>query len=594
MASLDGFFNSKEGKLVDLSWLEVSQQDYDNLPFDATPSYISIPKLEEAWMHLEDSNTKLVPNIDLNFNAPQQPYPGNDALQSIPSLIEFTKKQMMAGKSGQDLVEAIKQKATPNLIKAAYAELQKLSKEQGLLGSVYIDPTTFSKCNDGAEFVAKRAKTARYVKAMSKCSGCFYNKQSRCEQYKKVIASEIPYGEDLFNFYSKHFSSVAGKNVLVTSKADLQKQFLAKEIQTTRVAEFKPTSSEVEKEKTLKDKEKEYKQHFEGLTEELSSISKEATTHDVALLLLKGYSSKVIRDYIKTKYSYDEFNSHRAIFDSVLSKQGSLGKVYFEINKVLPSEIRNASEIQSFITKYASRIPYVVLENNHPLHNTIFWVCSQLKKTVVASLSEIPKLAWESAFNEYPPAIKNKLAAIFEENPVKGLRLAFIQSDLAKNVLPLTENKDVYNLRSALDTTEYNPSNKTNVFFTTNKIAHALDRGYTLSSIVKTGRSLGLSDLNIASNIYKTLQQRESINKYQLDIHVKLPENVKVAVSQKDINQEMSQKKALANFDCQSASAPVDNMIADFGLKEAALSTSDVKSHKNDLEILELNQFNIG
>lgn len=589
MASLDNFFNTKESKLVDLTWLDISQDDYENLPFDATPSHISVPKLEEAWMHLEDSNTRLVPNIDLNFNP--TPAPAQDLLPDVNSLLNYTKRQMMAGKSGDDLIEAIREKATPNLIKAAYAELQKLSKEQGLLGSVYVDPTVFSKCTDGAEFVSKRAKTARYVKAMDKCSGCFYNKQSRCEVYKRVIAKEINYGEEIFNFYSKHFSTLVGKNVVIASKSELQRKFLEKEKEVSRVAEFKPSSKEFS-EKTLEEKSKEYQEQLEGLSKELSSISKTTVAQDVSMLLVKGYSGKVIRDYIKNKYSYDEFNSNRAVFDSVLSKQGSLGTVFLEADKMPREALQSEKEMHNFLSKYASRISCVVLaekdQNKDILNAKLTSVCSKLGKKVFSSLNEIPQHYWQAAFDQYPAAITNKLASVFESNPVKGLRLAFIQRDLAQNNASVVEAKDDFSLKASLDTTEYTPSEKQTVYFSAGKVASALDQGYTLSSIVKTAKKLGLDDSKIASSITKALESRDSIHRYQYDFNFKLPDALKVVATQKDVSLDLAKPSRIASFDSQSTSAPVDTSVLDLGLQESSLDTSDVSKKASALEVDEL------
>ena len=69
---LDSFLNTKEKRLVDLDWLNVSEEDYNNLPFDPVPHYIAEPKLVKEWSHEEDSKSlNLVPNSNLNFNSAQ-------------------------------------------------------------------------------------------------------------------------------------------------------------------------------------------------------------------------------------------------------------------------------------------------------------------------------------------------------------------------------------------------------------------------------------------------------------------------------------------------------------------------------------------
>jgi len=588
-SSLDKFLNEKEAKLVDLDWLDVNQKDYDNLPFNDIPQYIAIPKLEEAWSHREDTNFNLVPNVDLDFkyNRPQENKP-NDVLD----LLNFTKKQMMSGKTGSDLVEVIKTKATPNLIKEAYDRLKELSLEQGLLGNVYIDASVFSKCEEGSNFVAKRAKTAKYVKAIPKCNDCFYNKKGRCDIYRKFVAKEINYDEDLFNFYSKHFSSLRGKEVNITSKEDIQKEFLAKVVEKPRIAEFKPTTKEKE-EKSLEDITENYDKYMEDLKKELSNVKKESVEKEISMLLVKGYSGSVIRDYIKTKYSKEEFTLNKDAFNSVLAFQGSAGEVFMDLDK-LPIDTKDQGKLKDFLKDHAQKVKFLVVDpkgqhGKGPDYKKIEDVSRQLNKKIVPTINDIPKHAWKEAFEEYSDIIKNKVGFIFESNPVKGLRLAFIQKELTKTNFKVLKRAEDYNLKATLDTTEYNPQGKNEVYFTPKKISNALDKGYTLSCIINTGKKLGVDENSITLNIKKAFENISSVHKYQVDVPVTLPKNVKVVVSQKDVSSDLDKPLSeIHEFSFNSSKAPVDSMVSDFGLKESSITIEDSEKQSYEVDLKSL------
>ena len=322
LGNLDNFLTEKD-KIVDFSWLDINPDDYNNVPFDDTPEYIAIPKLQEAWRHLEDSNINLVPNSDLNYNY-KTPQP---AEQDILEVLNFSKKQMMTGKKGKDLANLISDYASPEIIKVAYQYLAALKDEYGLLGTVYIDPTVFAKCSEGAKFLKKRAKTARYVKKMGKCGGCVFNDCGRCQVYKRNIASEIPYGPELFSFYAKHFN-LNGSKTEINSISDLKKAFLEEDEKKVKYAENKPVDKTPEK--TLKEKTDQYKDELDNLKKELSKVFSSKISYDISALLMKGYDAHIVKKHIMSKYSKKELNESKEIIAEVLSQQGSRGTIYID------------------------------------------------------------------------------------------------------------------------------------------------------------------------------------------------------------------------------------------------------------------------
>lgn len=594
---LDGFLGDKEKRLVDLDWLNVNLEDYNNLPFNSIPSYIAVPKLVKEWSHTEDSkNTKLVPNSEFNFNYNLPSKMSSDIDKDVQDILKFTAKEMMSGKTGKELVNAIKEKANPLVIKAAQEHLASLAKEQGLLGGVYIDPTVFSSCSEGSLFVAKKAKTAKYIKSMSSCNECIHNDNSRCAVYKKRISSEIIYDKELFNFYSKHISSLLGKSIDIQSKNDLQKAFTERREDTKRVAEYKPKISKTEEENldTLSKKTEDFKNQIKSLKTELSNVFGSKISRDISKMMVKGYSAKVIKDHISSKYSSEYIKDNKDIFNQILSKQGTLGKVYVEAD-MFPQDIPLANNLDSI-----PNVMYIVIRPDSPVTKnpglgTFENRCRGLNKVIVDSPQNIPNEAFMSEFQKYPEQVKSKLSSVFKKDPIQGLRLAFLQTDLTKRTSKvITENFD---LQAKLDPTRYEPEVNTEISLTPKKIANALDKGFPISSIIKTGRKLGVDDETIKANLKIAFESVQSLHKRQIDVQVVLPKNVKVKVSQKDISFELDKKyneHTAHSITFGSSEAPVDTLVKDLELKDSNLDMKDIDKKSSEIEISGMNEFTIG
>jgi len=590
---LDSFFNKESKSLADLDWLDINQAEYKNLPFDPTPEYIMVPKLEKIWDHTDDQNSfNLVPNSDLDFNykSPDTTKLDNSNMKDVNQLLDYTKTQMMAGKKGNQLINLIKNKSATHIIKKSYEYLEKLSKEQGLLGNVYIDPTVFNKCTDGAEFVRKRAKTAKYVVAMSKCAGCAFKRDNRCEVYKKHLASEVSYDQDLFDFYNKHFSSL-GRDSRIASKQDLANAFTFEKKKETKVAEYKPKISKKEEdEETLEKKKEKFEKQFTELKKELSEKFSSKISKEIAVLMVKGASNKSIKEHLSLRYSSADIIKNKKTISAILSKQGTLGKVYLDAS-LLPVNICNAKEAKLFFENNARDVKYV-------LSNCSCTSCSCksiLSKKVISNISEIPNDAWDSSFKGYSDDIRSKLSSIYSENKEKGLRLAYLQSELELNNIKSPKKVESYNLKATMDTTEYSSVIDKDIYFTPKKIVAALDKGFTISSIISTGKNLGVKDKEIKSNIREAFKNHvATVNKYQLDVPMDYPVNLKIKLSGKDVSMDLDKPLTeIHTIAYNSSEAPIDSMVTDLGLKESGLDSSLADNKYENIEISGLDQFTI-
>jgi hypothetical protein len=588
IGNLDKIFMNP-GKLSDYSWLDIDIKDYDNVPFfDPIPEYMAVPKLETQWKHLNENTFNLIPNSDFDFNYKT---PQDNNIQDIPLLIDSIKKQMMSGKNGKDLVSSLQGKVSLEVLKLAKDELSKLAKEQGLLGVVYIDPTVFKKCADGASFLEKRAKTAKYVKSMSKCAGCTFNKQGRCEVYKKLLAKEIAYNSELFSFYSKHFSNILGKEVNIDSVESIKKAALFKEKEEVKYAQNKPVDKS--KEKSLKDKEKEYTEQLKDLKDSLSELKNIKLTKDLSMLLIKGYSQSNITDYISRKYSKEEILSNKDIFKNILDKQGSLGKIYLEAS-YLP--YKNCFEARELLATLNPSVSYLIADTKKTFckcKEGVGHKCSNLNKTVIASISDIPKQAWELEFYKNPEKITNKISNIFKQYPQKGIKLAFMQHQLETGKIKIEKVAD-YGLKSQIDHTEYTPSVTKTATLSLSKLITALNKGTKLSQIYSFLKNkLGFESSKILNLLNDALLKVSSVHRYQLDMDLPNVKKAEIIISQKDMNISLSSPILdYPDFAKNSAESPIDNLVYSLGLENPDFTIEDNKKSET-IEISGLNEFNI-
>jgi len=159
---------AKEASLVNLDWLDPTQeQDPDRLPDNET-TLDSKRQLEEAWG--TDRNTdglQLVPNKDLDVAQYEQSIQEGarsslppERVAAIKDLAASALRQAHFGKSLSMIQETLA--AYPEQLRGVQA---KLKTEYGLMGKVYIQASVFPGIKNGqwAKELKRSCRTARYV-----------------------------------------------------------------------------------------------------------------------------------------------------------------------------------------------------------------------------------------------------------------------------------------------------------------------------------------------------------------------------------------------------------------------------------------------
>jgi len=109
------------------------------------------------------------------------------AAKKAEPVLALLKREMLKGRSEAELVQALKYGFTGPDLEATRAQWEPLFKEAGLFGVLYSTQTAFSECREGADFLAKHNPGVKMMVAGQKCSGCIYNKISRCLMYGKPL-----------------------------------------------------------------------------------------------------------------------------------------------------------------------------------------------------------------------------------------------------------------------------------------------------------------------------------------------------------------------------------------------------------------------
>lgn len=166
--------------------------------------------------------------------------------RSVSSLQLF-KRLMHRGYTGENLnIEA--RKYVPESEWEATTPVRSfLASQEGLLGNVFVDVTSFDSCFKAKEVTDKYNKLAKFVMKTSSCGDCSYNVGGRCNLLsKKIASSDSIFTDEVTKQYVDYLVSVKrvdasfiSKNASLSNSSKLQKAFLARKQVTQRVAGVK-------------------------------------------------------------------------------------------------------------------------------------------------------------------------------------------------------------------------------------------------------------------------------------------------------------------------------------------------------------------
>lgn len=315
-------------RLPDLDWMKLPK---DNIPTENLVE--AIPQLEEQWKEEKKSPFLLIPGL----KSVEEVGNPNKIKDNSKDIVDYVKKLMMRGILGKELVNKISETFFIEDIEKAKDLLEDLAKEQGLLGKVYLDLSSFEDCEDALRYLGKdRVKQVLFVIGSPKRC-CSNHNQGYCNVLNKDVRKDLIYTDKDFDYYDKKLRmlGIIEKDEGIKSKEDLQKAMLKVK---------KPERNEIkEKESYSKYTEKEMK---DALKEQIEKASKEEEKKrekekflkirpilaGIQNLMLKGKYGDDLKELIKSKYTDKDLEDCKEELKKIISLQGLLGNVYVDIS----------------------------------------------------------------------------------------------------------------------------------------------------------------------------------------------------------------------------------------------------------------------
>jgi hypothetical protein len=124
---------------------------------------------------------------------------GEDMEKEASQLLVRAKRALMRGsKVGAVLSEIRSRIPKDSKFREHFAAMaSELQESLGLLGTVYIDPSAFSSCAEGAKFVANSSLNPSFVLELEDCKTCAYKVGGQCILFQKRVESSVPWDKSL-------------------------------------------------------------------------------------------------------------------------------------------------------------------------------------------------------------------------------------------------------------------------------------------------------------------------------------------------------------------------------------------------------------
>ena len=343
-----------EAKLPDLDWASMGIEDYKNLK---TPNNVeAVPQLVEQWSNRPETGTRLMGFVE----APVKTASSEVTADAVAGVVACAKREMMKGLRGKELAEKLASLFPPTLIKASQEPLKAVASEQGLLGSVYIDMSVFDSCREAAQTLSpNRIRLADYAVGMPRKHVCSSHRDGFCKELRKTAVTEVPYGAELFDKYTKHLR-VAG--IITASESVTDKDTLRSALLKTPEVRRRTTSIELPP--------KEAAVQLKGTETLEQAIEKAASSREAAEAkyagvrpvmeymqnqMLRGIVGDDLRKAVGSRFSSDVVRSCKNEMSRLASLQGLLGTVYVDVGYY-----KSANEAVTAIATAKTKPSYVI------------------------------------------------------------------------------------------------------------------------------------------------------------------------------------------------------------------------------------------
>jgi hypothetical protein len=344
-----------------LDYLTVDTNTYDNYPSDNNPVRIQC-KLNELWNpKKKDCGINLVPNLKVKSLGLRNS--GEDKNEVVANFCRETKKAMMKGFTGKRLAGYLRSRFDKETIKASKDEMEKLSKEQGLIGNVYIDASAFSSPHEAEQFLSVHRN--RLAQDILINDGVVNHNVIAflANKFHKNVVANIIYDQDLFDKYKVHLVHM-GKiddDYIIDSKESLRLAFLAEpvkeEVKVTKSGENKTITEKEAVQVLSKYKEEEETLH-RFAAEEITFRKIRPIVEFTRFHFSRGKSGNDLKEMLRSKYASVDLKEAAKYLPLVISpnvgpesidKLVEGNKISEKIGEIIKGIIKkNALHVQSF------------------------------------------------------------------------------------------------------------------------------------------------------------------------------------------------------------------------------------------------------
>lgn len=337
LGDLTGFLS--DTPVADLSWLEITPgENYDNIPSENKQQVI--PQLEEAWSDESTSSPAyLVPNKVMNSgtNSDKSVKPDD-----IFDVARVTKKAMMVGMSGKEIIPFLRERFPTETLKAASSEIRKIASEEGLLGNVYIDLSAFESTKEASRLLGKhKVRLASFAVGSPFKEKRYVDSFGKCLHLAKTVVDEVDYSKEVLAHYETHLKNVGvlDKEASLKTKEDLREAFLSSRnkkaeslVHPDEQAGSQSRFDAEEMHKGLENLNKIKEQTQKAAEQEIRLAQVKPVLAMIQNIMLKGAVQEDLKKEVLASCDSKTLQDFRPEIGSLLNKQGLVGPLFIDVS----------------------------------------------------------------------------------------------------------------------------------------------------------------------------------------------------------------------------------------------------------------------
>ena len=346
-----------EDSLIDHKWLDAQPGvNYDNIPSEF--NHQAIPELEKQWSNDDGSSPfYLVPNQVIDLGSTVDPTQGQD---QIVEVVKVTKKAMMSGMPGHQVLAHLRERFPEETLKAASSELKKVASEDGLLGNVYIDLSAYTSTREAAlQLGHHKVRLASFAVGAPTQERNYVDSFGRCRNLSKTVVASVDYSPRVLSHYEtclKNSGAIA-KTASITNKEELRQAFI--QSRTKRAESLLNTDEHLTGKLETPDRDMTAAALGDIEADTLAQNTKTASQLRIAQarpviakiqnMMLKGAVGDSLKHGIRTACDSETISSLKLEIAKLASMQGLIGPLFVDVSAYSDVKTASAAVASSYI-----------------------------------------------------------------------------------------------------------------------------------------------------------------------------------------------------------------------------------------------------